>query len=205
MASTNRNSKHIFKSKNIKAASESLSDLFSNLVNEIPSKAAFKSTEKHKKNVLESDEKLKGELEEVNVVYAATCEKVERLQAEYDRLKKDADEKTTHDKIVLRKKIDLENEYAVLSRSKISSHDEQLKETTKMRYKALRNITQVRFTFEESDNNRLEGLAFNLVNNKTKCFAINNLSKLKPDQISEHIMVAMEAVSGTNYADIALE
>ncbi|XP_046674712.1 uncharacterized protein LOC124363508 [Homalodisca vitripennis] len=156
-------------------------------------------------DVVESDEKLKEELEEVNVVYAATCEKVERLQAEYDRLKKDADEKTTHDKIVQRKKIDLENEYAVLSRSKISSHDEQLKETTKMRYKALRNITQVRFTFEESDNNRLEGLAFNLVNNKTKYFTISNLSKLKPDQISEHIMVAMEAVSGTNYADIALE
>ncbi|KAG8331219.1 hypothetical protein J6590_045410 [Homalodisca vitripennis] len=201
MANANSNSKHIFKSKDIKAASESLSDLFSNLVTEIP----IKPIKKHKKNVVESDEKLKEELEEVNVVYAATCEKVERLQAEYDRLKKDADEKTTHDKIVQRKKIDLENEYAVLSRSKISSHDEQLKETTKMRYKALRNITQVRFTFEESDNNRLEGLAFNLVNNKTKYFTISNLSKLKPDQISEHIMVAMEAVSGTNYADIALE
>uniref|UniRef100_A0A1B6HU69 Kinetochore protein SPC25 n=1 Tax=Homalodisca liturata TaxID=320908 RepID=A0A1B6HU69_9HEMI len=201
MANINSNSKHIFKSKDIKAASESLSDLFSNLITEIP----IKPIKKHKKNVVESDEKLKEELEEVNVVYAATCEKVERLQAEYDRLKKDADEKTTHDKIVQRKKIDLENEYAVLSRSKISSHDEQLKETTKMRYKALRNITQVRFTFEESDNNRLEGLAFNLVNNKTKYFTISNLSKLKPDQISEHIMVAMEAVSGTNYSDIALE
>uniref|UniRef100_A0A1B6KXS0 Kinetochore protein SPC25 n=1 Tax=Graphocephala atropunctata TaxID=36148 RepID=A0A1B6KXS0_9HEMI len=205
MANSNHNLKYMFKTEEMKAASESLRDLFSNLVSEIPLKVVGKSSEKHNKCMVESEQKLKEELAEVNVVYSGKCENLERLQFEFNRLKKEADEKTTQEKTIIKKKAELENQYSTLSRSKISSQDEQLKEITKLRYKALRNMTQVRFSFETSDSNRLEGLVFNMANNKTKCFTINNLSKLKPDQISDHIMAAMEAVSGTNYTDISLE
>ncbi|XP_054265946.1 uncharacterized protein LOC128988575 [Macrosteles quadrilineatus] len=147
----------------------------------------------------ETKEKLKKELEEARTALSGCCGNIDTLTEEYDRLKKEAEALKNLDNINSRKKADLENELTLLLNIKCNSHDEDLVKKTKLEYKYVRNISQVRFTYDNSDEDVLSGYVFNKSTKNISNFSLN-LTKMNQDDVYEHLMLLMKKTSHPLYS-----
>ncbi|XP_054269075.1 uncharacterized protein LOC128990627 [Macrosteles quadrilineatus] len=154
------------------------------------------------KELQNTRKKLKQELNEVKVALSGHCENIDTLREEHERLRKKVENFNHHKEVVFRKKSDLKNQLTLLAKAKLNSHDEEMVERTKLQYKCLRNIIQVRFSYEKSDDVILAGHVFNTITKKICNFSLN-LSQLDSHQVEERLMKMMKDMSHPDYGKVS--